>query len=72
MTLPTLHLNFDPIGRVEAVLGESFGVCFWVPESGSYTIAKMSDFNSDCRFGIFDHGNIKGGWGTEKNLGSPI
>ena len=56
MTRPTLHSNFDPnlTSRVEAVPGGSFGVCFWVPKSGWYIIAKVSDFDSDCRFGIFD------------------
>ena len=62
MTLPTRHSSFDPnwTNRVGAVLGGSFGVPFWVPESGRYTIAKVSDFDSDFRFGIFDHDNNKG------------
>ena len=74
MTLPTLHSNFDPdwTNGVGAVQGGSFRVPFGVPESGRYTIAKVSDFDSDCRFGIFDHGNNKGGWGTEKTLRIPI
>ena len=57
-----MHSNFDPkwTSRVGAVLGESFGVPFWVPKSGRYTIAKVSDFDSDFRFGIFDPANNKG------------
>ena len=39
---------------------------FWVPESGRYTIANVSDFDSDCRFGIFDGGNNTGGGGRKK------
>ena len=68
MTLPTLHSNFDPnwTSRVGAVLDGSFRVPFWVPESGRYTIAKVSDCDSDCRFGIIDHGNNKGGGGRKK------
>ena len=74
MTLSTLYSHFDPnwTNRVGAVPGGSFGVCFWVPESGRYTIAKVSDFDSDCRFGIFDRVNNKGEWGTEKTLRIPI
>ena len=51
--------------------GGSFRVPFWVPESGRYTIAKVSDFDSDFRFGIFDHGNNKGGVGDGKNTQNP-
>ena len=54
------------------MLGGSFRVPFRVPESGRYTIAKVSDFDSDCRFGIFDHENNKGEWGTVKTLRIPI
>ena len=74
MTLPTLHAKFDPnwTNRVKAVLEGSFWVPLGVPKSGRYTIAKVSDFDSDCRFGIFDHGNNTGGWGTEKTLRIPI
>ena len=53
------------------VLEGSFRVPFWVPESGRYTIAKVSDCDSDCSFGIFDRGNSMGGWGTEKNAQNP-
>ena len=69
-----MHSNFDPnwTNRVKAVLEGSFWVPFWVPKSGRYTTAKVSDFDSDCRFGIFDHGNNKEGWGTEKTLRIPI
>ena len=69
-----MHSNFDPdlTSRVGAVLGGSFRVPFWVPKSGRYTIAKVSDCDSDCRFGIFDHGNNKGVWGTGKTLRIPI
>ena len=50
--------------------GGSFRVPFWVPESGRYTIAKVSEFNSDCRFGIFDRRNNEGG-GGRKNTQNP-
>ena len=68
-----MHSNFDPdwTSRVEAVPGGSFRVWFWVPESGRYTIAKVPEFNSDCRFVIFDHGNNKGGGGRKKNAQNP-
>ena len=75
MTLPTLHSIFDPdwTSRVGAVPGGSFRVPVWVPEIARYTIAKVSEFDSDCRFGIFDHGNNKGGGGgRKKTLRIPI
>ena len=63
--------NFDPdwTNGVGAVEGGSFGVRFRVPESGRYTIAKVSDFDSDCRFGVFDRAHKKGG--TGKNAQNP-
>ena len=62
MNLLTLHPNFDQnwTKRVGAVRDGSFRVRFGVPESGRYTIAEVSDFDSDFRFGIFDHDNNKG------------
>ena len=71
-TLPTLHASFDLdwTNGVGAVPGRSFWVPFRVPESGRYTIAKVADCDSDCRFGIFDHGNNKG-VGDGKNAQNP-
>ena len=73
MTLPTVHSNFDPdwTNQVKALLEGSFRVPFWVPKSGRYTIAKVSDFDSDCRFGIFDPINNTGGVGDGKKSREP-